>query len=525
METIISKNPLTGQVLSEIEQTPLDEIPKIISRAASAQIDWSKKTIHERVFILKKLQQVLVNNMDSLAKKISDETGKPSFEALAMEVIPCIGMINTYCKRAPKLLKDKPIKLEWTVHRKSYLNYWPKGVVAVIAPWNFPFTIPFGEVFMALLAGNAVVLKPSEVTTASGLLLHDLFKDLSLPENLFQIVIGDGTRGAALASSNVNKICFTGSVSTGKKVMSAASEKLTPVVLELGGKDPMIVFEDANLDYATSAALWGGYCNSGQACASTERILVHESVHDRFVSLLTEKVKKLSFSKFGMEGDLGAITFDNQKNTYLSQLSELSSNNSKILTGGTFNKEKTQLSPSVVINPQIENSTYPLEGTQLYTEETFGPMVAVTKFSSTDEAIEKANKSAYGLLASVITGDIAFGETVAKKIQAGSVLINEVLYTHALSETPWHGVKNSGIGVVHSDLGLLEFVNVRHIHKPRWFSKFIKAPWWFPYSEFQRSLFHSFTQFLYGKNIVIKVVNAPIFLAKLAVLYIKKRRL
>lgn len=526
METIISKNPLTGETIQEVPVTPLEEIPQIIEKAKLAQKKWSELTPKQRANILKPMQFKLLNEMDSFAKRISTETGKPVFEAIAMEVIPVIGLINTYCKRAPKLLKDKPLKLEWAIHRKSYLHYSPVGVVAVIAPWNFPFTIPFGEVFMALLAGNAVILKPSEITPVTGLLIRDLLKNTNIPENLFQLVVGDGTRGSALVSSKgINKVCFTGSVATGKKVMAAAAENLTPVVLELGGKDPMIVMPDADLDFATAAALWGSYCNSGQACASTERIIVHESIHDQFVELFTKKTKLLTFSSKNISGDIGAITFEKQKEVYRSQLAELSTHNSKIFTGGIFNKDQTQLSPAIITNPTSAGGSYPLEGSQIYNEETFGPLVAITKFSTVEEAIEKANKSKYGLLASIISADIPLAKKMAEKIEAGSVLINEVLYTHGLSETPWGGVKESGIGVVHSDEGLLEFAHAKHIQVPRWFSRFLKAPWWFPYTENQNKTFHLFASFLYGKNILVKLINLPGFLFRLLLIYTKDRRL
>ncbi|MEW6057594.1 MAG: aldehyde dehydrogenase family protein [Bdellovibrionota bacterium] len=508
METITSRDPATGETLGQIPQTPLDQIPVLVAQARAAQQAWSQLSPKDRMPYFINAREHILDNIDSIAELISRENGKPRFEAMVNDIIPTLDLLTQYAKRAPKLLKDQPIPMRIMKHRKSYLHFWPKGVVAIIAPWNFPFSIPLGEIALALMAGNAVIFKPSEVTPLIGRKIVEIFEHACLPKHLLQLVVGDPSRGAALVKAKLDKIFFTGSVATGKKVMAAASETLTPVVLELGGKDPMVVMPDADIDFATSAALWGGFANSGQVCASTERVIVHESIHDQFVNTLKSKVGKLRHGGHLGEGDLGVATYEKQKEIYAHQLAELSKDNSSILHGGKFSKDHTFLEPTIVTNPPGQSGN-PIEKTKIYQEETFGPVVAVTKFKTTQEAIEKANDTKYGLLASVISKDVAMAEQLAKKIEAGSVLINEVLYTHGLAETPWGGVKDSGFGRVHSDLGFLEFVNVRHIHKPKWWAPLFKSLWWFPYTPHQTQMFRKFAEVMFRRSLTRRLKALP----------------
>lgn len=506
-EKIRSRNPATDATLANLDQTPLEKIPTLVKQARVAQKLWAELSPKARADYFWNVREYLLDHLDEITDLITQENGKPSFEALVNDLFPSLDLLTQYAKKAPRLLQPQRIPLLLMKHRKSYLHFVPKGVVAIIAPWNYPFSIPFGQIVLALLAGNAVIFKPSEAVPLIGLKIAEIFERSFFPSHLLQVVIGDGSRGAALVKAPIDKIFFTGSVVTGKKIMAQAAERLTPVVLELGGKDPMIVFPDANLDFATSAALWGGFSNSGQACASVERILVHESIHDAFIQKLKEKTLKLKSCAENGVGDLGVVTFERQKEVYANQLSELNSKNSVVVTGGKFTVNKTTLEPTIITNPP--GIQYPLEETKIYNEETFGPVVAVTKFSSTQEAIEKANKSNYGLLASIITDDIGAAQKIAKKIEAGSILINEVLYTHGLSETPWGGVKDSGFGRVHSDHGFFEFVDVRHIHAPRKWIKPFKSWWWFPYTKHQFQVFRTSTEVLFRRSLVRKISAMP----------------
>lgn len=271
----------------------------------------------------------------------------------------------------------------------------------------------------------------------------------------------------------------------------------------------MIILPDADLDYATSAALWGGFSNSGQICASVERIIVHESVAGEFLDLLRSKVALLRQgpSERGAN-DLGAITFEKQKGIYERQIEQARAEGAQFITGGTFSEDRRFLAPTVVTGPSIESLA-------IYNEETFGPVVAVTTFDSVDEAIEKANRSPYGLLASIVSRDIRLAESVARRLETGTVTINEVVYTAGLPETPWGGVKDTGFGRKHSARGLLEFVNTRHVHKPAWGAFAFKSFWWFPYTPLQYATFKQFMEF-YRRDWAARLKALPSWLWKLA---------
>jgi succinate-semialdehyde dehydrogenase/glutarate-semialdehyde dehydrogenase len=484
MAKLLSRNPATGEVIAELEAASPGDLPAVFERARAAQAQWAAIPVKKRVRYLIQLREALINHVDDLTDTISRENGKPKFEALANELFPCVDMTTFFARRAPKALRDKRIRMTLMKHRKSYLNYWPLGVVTVISPWNYPFMLPFGEIVMALVAGNAVVFKPSEVTPLVGMRIQELVDEAGFPRHLLQTVLGDGALGAAIIQQKPAKIFFTGSVATGKKIMAAAAEHLIPVNLELGGKDPMIILPDANLDFATSAALWGSFSNSGQVCASTERILVHEKMAEPFIQKLSEKIGKLRQGPPSGDVDLGVVTFDKQKAIYDRHLKEARERGATIVAGGEFNSERTALQPTVVAGKNIEELA-------VYKEETFGPVVALATYKSVAEAVQKANDNRYGLLASVITRDLGMGDEVARQIEAGTVTVNEVTYTGGLGETPWGGVKESGFGRSHSEMGLLEFVNVRHIHKPRARLTVFKSFWWFPYTPFQYAVFRA----------------------------------
>ena len=478
MAKVISRNPATGDILKEFESTPPDCLEEVFVKSRSAQLLWASLPVRARARHLMQLRETLLNQIDEITDLISAENGKPKFEALVNDLLLPVDLLTFLIRKGPGLLSDQPLPLFLMRHRKSYLNYWPLGVVAVIAAWNFPFSLPFADIVMALLAGNSVVFKPSEVTPQIGQKIQELCDAAGLPAYLVQTVLGDGELGAAIINHRPAKIFFTGSASVGKKVLAAASEHLIPVNLELGGKDPMIVLADADLDHTTSAALWGSFFNAGQACASVERILVHESIAEKFTQQLQTKSATLKQSNGSTAFfDLGPITRPGQSLVYEQQLKQAEMQGAKIIGGG-LSQDRKHFNPTFVLGDHLEKLA-------VYRDETFGPIVTITKFKSVAEAIEKANDSDYGLNASVFTRNISLGEQIARQLEAGTVLINEVAYTHAVAETPWSGVKQSGLGRTHSERGLLEFVHTRHIQKP--ISKHLqfKSLWWFPYSEFQ----------------------------------------
>lgn len=500
-ETIKSKNPKDGTLLVEIQKTPSAELPAIFSRAAQAQKDWEKVSVKVRARKLEQLKEVILRKSDELVRTIHLENGKPEFEAMTSELVPALELLTFFSSVAPSLLKDKPIPIRnvFLRYKESYLNYWPLGTIAVISPWNYPFFLAFGDIAVAVLAGNAVVFKPSEYTSWVGQKIQEIFDEAGFPENLVQTVFGEGDLGAAIIDQRPAKVFFTGSVRTGKAIMKQAAQYLTPVTLELGGKDAMLVLPDADLDFATSAALWGGYTNSGQACASTERLVVHESIANAFVSLLTKKIAQLN-----PDTDLGVCTMEKQKLIYEEHLIDAKQKGAEFYTGGELANDRARMLPTLVGGKDIES-------TKIFNEETFGPVIAVTTYRSLQEGIQKVNDSKYGLLASVITNDASLGEEVAKQIEAGTVIVNDVLYTAGLTETPWGGVKESGFGRKHSEMGLFEFVNIRHIHKPRFAFLRMKSFWWFPYTQYQKEFFKAWMQ-LYRTSLVHRLIAIPEFL-------------
>ncbi|MBL7715921.1 MAG: aldehyde dehydrogenase family protein [Bdellovibrionales bacterium] len=455
-------------------------------KARLVQSAWAERPLKARAKILREVAEVLIHRQEELARLVSEETGKPEFEAYSSDIFPSITLLPMIADDGPDFLSDKKIAMRLLPYRKSKINYWPLGVVSVISPWNYPFMLAFADIAMALFAGNAVIFKPSEWTQRTGQAIQDLFDQTSLPAGLLQTFQGDGKMGQAILENRPDKVFFTGSVATGKKIAEFCAKSLTPVNLELGGNNPMIVLSDAHLDHATSAALWGGFCNAGQACGSVQRIFVHESIRDPFTELLKTKVQNLRSSRSAQTGpyDIGRITLPNQANHYEDQLSKAREAGVKIEMGGHLSPDRRYLEPTVISGPGIEDS-------EIFKKEFFGPMVAISTFRSVQEAITKANETNYGLVASVFSQDRRMAESVARKIQVGTVLVNEVLFTAGLMETPWGGLKDSGLGRTHSLEGLKEFVHARHINSPISGFMVFKALWWFPYTPFQYGMFRA----------------------------------
>jgi succinate-semialdehyde dehydrogenase/glutarate-semialdehyde dehydrogenase len=421
---------------------------------------------------------------DEIALLLSRETGKPVAEALSMEIVPTLATMHYFAHASESLLRPQKIDIGQYgfMGRSSRILFRPLGVIGIISPWNFPLATPADEVVMALMAGNSVVLKPSELTPLIALKIGDLFSRASLPAGLLEIVTGDGSTGAALVDARVDKIMFTGSVATGKRVAEAAAKYLTPVVLELGGKDPMIVLEDADLENAARGAVWGAFANSGQACASVERCYVQESIAPKFLERVVAETRSL---KQGVgtaaSVDIGAMSNERQLQIVVNHVDDAKLRGAEILTGGRRGSslEGFFYEPTVLTNVDHDMA--------IMRDETFGPVLPVMTFKTDDEAVKLANDSVYGLTASVWTKNIAKGRRIAERIEAGTVMVNEVVYTHGIAQTPWGGVKDSGYGRTHGRMGLLELVYPQHIHVNR--ISFLPDLWWFRYTPSASRLF------------------------------------
>jgi succinate-semialdehyde dehydrogenase/glutarate-semialdehyde dehydrogenase len=440
-------------------------------------------------------RKIILKELDGIASLISRETGKPAAEAMSMEVAASLDLMQYFARNAEYLLERQQIGigLFGLMGRTSHIVYRPLGVIGIISPWNFPWSTPLGEVVMGLMAGNAVVLKPSELTPLTALKIKEVLDLAGLPDGLLQVVTGDGSTGAALIGAGVDKIMFTGSVTTGKRVAEAAANYLIPVVLELGGKDPMIVLEDANLENAVRGAIWGAFANCGQSCSAVERCYVHESIADKFIDAVVAETKRLVLGTRASGApeaggtpeypDIGPMSSEQQLRVVERHVYEATAEGAVALTGGERLPDASGpfFPPTVLTNVNHQM--------QVMREETFGPVLPIMTFKTDDEAVRLANDSDYGLTASVWTNDLSRGRALAERINAGTVTVNEVLYTHAIAQTPWGGVKQSGFGRTHGRAGLLELVHAQHIHLNRFPS--VADVWWFNYTPSAARLFRS----------------------------------
>src|SRR6185295_9110184 len=407
-------------------------------RAREAQPAWAATSFDDRARVIMKARRIILKELDQIAVLISRETGKPVAEAISMELTPSLDLMQYFARNTSSLLLPQRLQigLYGLMGRSSYIINKPLGVVGIISPWNFPWATPLDEVVMALMAGNAVVIKPSELTPLTALKIKDVFTRAGLADGLLQVVTGDGSTGAALVGAGPDKIILTGSVATGKRVAEAAANYLIPVVLELGGKDAMVVLEDANLENAARGAVWGAFANSGQACASVERCYVHEAIAESFTQAVVIETKRLRQSG-DKQGDVGSMITDQQLRTVERHVYEATARGAKALTGGV----RVPVVPGPFFPPTVlTNVNHDMD---VMREETFGPVLPIMTFKTDDEAVRLANDSVYGLTASVWTSDLARGKRLAERIDAGTVMVNEVLYTHGIAQTPWGGVKQS----------------------------------------------------------------------------------
>jgi succinate-semialdehyde dehydrogenase/glutarate-semialdehyde dehydrogenase len=507
---LISTDPATGEEIGRVPLLDAAAVAAAVAKARTAQPSWAKLSYRERARCILRAREIVLDRLEEIAKLISRETGKPVTEAIAMEVVPTLDLMHYFADNAQQILKRKRVGLGQYNYmaRTSYIVYKPLGVVGIISPWNFPWATPLDEVVMALMAGNAVVVKPSELTPFTALKIADVFKQAQLPDGLLQIVTGDGSTGAALVEAGVNKIMFTGSVNTGKRVAEAAAKHLTPVVLELGGKDPMIVFEDAKLENAARAAIWGAFCNSGQACASIERCYVHESIAGKFVDIVVKETKLLKQNKPSTgDIDVGAMTNERQLEIVEDHVSDAVAHGAEVRTGGHRLNDSNGWFHEPTVITGVDHSM------KLMRDETFGPVLPIMTFKTEAEAVRLANDSIYGLTASVFTGNLERGKRIAEQIDAGTVMINEVVYTHAVAQTPWGGVKQSGYGRTHGSLGLFELVSAQHIHVNA--MPGLADVWWFPYSKRAGEMFRAFARRFTTGSVIRSIPLLPKILRRL----------
>jgi acyl-CoA reductase-like NAD-dependent aldehyde dehydrogenase len=457
--TIEVENPATGHVIATVPVVPPDDVARLVVRARRAQLGWEALGFDGRVAVMKRCQKWVSDNAERVIETIVAETGKAYEEALLAEVSYAEAAFAFWAKNAEKYLADERVKTAspFVKGRKLIVRHEPVGVVGVIGPWNYPLTNSFGDCIPALMAGNSVLLKPSEVTPLTSMMMGEMLRECGLPEDVYQVVPGYGETAQALIDE-VDFVMFTGSTATGKKVMERAVQTLTPVSLELGGKDPMIVCADANLERAANAAVHYSMQNAGQTCTSTERVYVEEPIYDEFVGLVTERVHRLRQGVPGGPGstDLGAVISPPQADIVDRHVKDAVEHGARVLAGGGRRDENGHFfEPTVLVD--VDHTMACMR------EETFGPTVPIMKVRDTEEAVRLANDSPYGLQASVWTKDAAKGERLARRIESGVVTVNDAQVNYVALELPMGGWKQSGLGTRHGVDGIRKYTKTQTV--------------------------------------------------------------
>jgi acyl-CoA reductase-like NAD-dependent aldehyde dehydrogenase len=500
---IASVNPATGEVLCELKCAGEDEVRSAVARARLAQAAWAEVGLRQRIAALRDFQARLYAKKSEIAASITREAGKPLAEALVTEVLVVLDAARFLIDNAWGLLRDEPVPHGNLVTKlkNGCLVREPHGVIGIISPWNYPFSIPATETLAALVAGNAVVLKPSELTSVVALELASLLHSAGVPHDLFHVVTGEGPVGAALVSSPIDKLVFTGSVGVGKRIAAAAAERLLPVVLELGGKDPMLVLDDADVDVASSAAVWGAFVNAGQACLSVQRCYVHRSLYESFAKACAEKTKQLRIGN-GMDPhtDVGPMIRERQIHIVESHVEDAKARGARVLAGG---RRLPELGENFYAPAVVADVTQDM---RIMREETFGPVLPMMAVNDDDEAVRLANDSEYGLAGSVWTRDARRGERLARRIHAGTVMVNDVVSCFGISEAPHGGVKASGVGRTHGRFGLDEMVRIKYLDTDR--MPGMKKVWWHGYGESFRRQMEGFLDMQFARGVGVRVRGA-----------------
>jgi succinate-semialdehyde dehydrogenase/glutarate-semialdehyde dehydrogenase len=474
-------SPATLEVVGSVPLTHPSAVQELVVEARLAQEAWGETPLGERAATLRRVAHEVLDRADEIADVVVAETGKPRTEAFTSELFPAVDALAWLVDEAPRLLQAERVRASQLHlrHKRAHLLYEPLGVVAVIAPWNFPFAIPFTQLAFALAAGNAVVLKPSELTPLSGALAAELFAAAGAPVRIAQ---GDGAVGDALVRARgVGKVLFTGSAEVGRLVAAAAGERLVPVTLELGGKDPMLVLDDADFDRAVDGALWASFFNSGQVCSGVERIYVQRTLYEPFVEELARRASTL---------ELGPLISQEQRDRVEALVDDALDRGARALTGGRRSDARGwHYQPTVLVEVPRD--------AQIERDEIFGPVVTVDRVGDDANAVRRANDSAYGLGASVWTRNPERAAAIARGLRAGTVWTNDHAYSYASAQATWGGRGESGFGRTHSRHGLYDLTSIKFVDRD---SGRVPVPWWFPYDEHSADAFRAVARVLYGDN-------------------------
>jgi acyl-CoA reductase-like NAD-dependent aldehyde dehydrogenase len=488
------ENPATGEVIAHVADLGAERVSELARRGRAAQPAWQAIGFDGRNRIIRRLQKWVMDNADRVAATIVSETGKTYEDAYMAEITYVGGAIDYWCKHGASFLADEPIspKTLAVTGKRMVVRYEPLGLIGVIGPWNYPLLNSFGDCIPALLAGNSVILKPSEITPLTSLLVAEGLADSGLPEGVFGVATGRGATGAALVDV-ADMIMFTGSTATGKKVMERAAQTLTPVSLELGGKDPMIVLADADLERAANLAVYYSMFNSGQTCISIERVYVEEPAYDEFVGKVVEKVGALRQGESTGPGtaEVGSMTFSKQVEIVEEHVRDALAKGARALTGGRRRPGKGLFyEPTVLVD--VDHTM------KAMTEETFGPTLPIMKVADAEEALTLANDSPYGLGGAVLSGDRERGEQLARRMQAGAVCVNDALLNYFAVELPMGGWKASGLGARHGAAGIRKYTKQQALFISRLHLK--RDLYMFPYKTKTSKLLFKGVRLLFGRG-------------------------
>ena len=493
--TLESFNPATGELVGSVATITPEQVQGGVVDVARIQPAWAELSLQDRARYMRRAADALLDEIDEIAELLVSEQGKPRAEAYTMELLPTVDALHWCAKAGPKILADEKVRMSqaFLMSKKGRFTYEPIGVVGVIAPWNYPWSIPFGEVAIALMAGNGVVLKPASLTPLLGEAIRRVFEKGGLPEGLVRVVHGGGAVGDALAKSSVGKVFFTGSVEVGRKVGEVCATRLKGSVLELGGKDPMIVCADADLGNAISGAVWGGFANAGQTCSGIERVYVVRDVAEPFIEGVVAETERLRLGDpLQWETEIGPMTSDSQYEIVVDLVQDAVASGATKRCGGPT--EVAGL-PGKFVAPAVLTGV--TQEMRIMREEVFGPVLPIVVVEDEQEAIELANDSEFGLGASVWTKDRQKGERIARRIESGMVWVNDHSFSHGACQCAWGGVKDSGVGRSHSKFGFYECANIK---MNAWEPGLTRDFWWHPYDATLGEAVRASARLLYGKG-------------------------
>jgi acyl-CoA reductase-like NAD-dependent aldehyde dehydrogenase len=493
--TVESLSPASGEVIGAVPATAPGDVQAVVDAVAQVQPFWAQLTLRDRARYMERAGQVLIDESDEIRDLIVREQGKPLNEAFSMEILPTIDALHWIAREGQEILADEKVGMPqlFLKTKQAAFTYEPLGVIGVISPWNYPWSIPFGEVALALMAGNGVVLKPASQTPLIGERIGRVLERAGLPEGLVRVIHGPGS-GAALVDSSVAKVFFTGSVETGRGVGEACARQLKGSVLELGGKDPMIVLADANLEHAIAGALWGGFANAGQTCSGIERVYVLKEVAERFTAGVVAGARALRVGDpMQWDTEIGPMISSEQFEMVRELVNDAVESGARLLCGGPLEHDPDAQVGFFYAPTVLTGVTHEM---RIMREEIFGPVLPIVAVESEDEAVALANDSEFGLGASVWTADRSKGERIARELDSGMVWINDHMFSHGACQCSWGGVKESGLGRTHSKFGLYECVNIK---LRVWEPSTVRNPWWHPYDETLGRALKQTAVLLYGR--------------------------